>query len=137
MASHIEMKRLADDLDAAQRLVTFLQSVTTAEWTEWELSFLDSLQLRTSKDPLSLRQTEKLIELRDAAVSFTQHQGFGIKTLITACHQNRFDLDDEDDVAFIERLHAEKPASLKRRPLLRLVRCARILDIIHDYAATG
>jgi hypothetical protein len=137
MASHIEMKRLSDDPVAVQRLVTFLQGITSAEWTEWELSFFDSLHLRTAATALSLRQAEKLIELRDAAQSFTHHDGFSIKTLITACSQNRLDLIDDEDVAFIERLTAETPASLKRRPLMRLVRCARALDIIHDYAATG
>jgi replication fork clamp-binding protein CrfC len=137
MASHIEMKRLSDDLDAVHRLVQFLQTVTTAEWTEWELNFLDSLQLRKSKDPLSLRQTEKLIELRDAAQTFSRYEGYSIKTLISSCHSNALDLADDEDVAFIERLKAENPATLKRRPLFRLVRCARELDIIHDYAATG
>lgn len=137
MASHLEMKRLSDDSATVHGLVQLLQTVTSAEWTEWELSFLDSLQMRKSTDPLSLRQTEKLIELRDAAQSFTRYEGYGIKTLISACYMNRLDLADDEDVAFIERLKAELPTSLKRRPLMRLVRCARELDVIHDYAATG
>jgi hypothetical protein len=137
MASHIEMKRLGDDADAVVRLVTFLQTIASAEWTEWELNFLDSLQLRVAKDPLTARQVEKLFELKDAAESFTRYQGFAVPALIRACFAHRLDLDDDDDVAFVERLAGETPKALKLRPLMRLVRCAREIDVIHDYAAAG
>jgi hypothetical protein len=137
MASHIEMKRLADNPGEAGRLATFLLTLPDAEWTAWEINFLEGLVDRTSKEPLSLRQCEKLFELKDAGVSFRVYDGFSVATLLRQSHEARFDLDDDDDIEFLERLKAEQPASLKRRPLTRLVRCARQLDIIHDYAETG
>lgn len=125
---------LADDSELARRRAAALLDVTDAEWTEWEIQFLDALVARASPEPLSERQREKLAELHKTADLFRTIDGLTIRTLISACFENRFDLD-EDDIAFIERLHRDKPAHLRRRPAHRLLALARALDLAPRYAA--
>ena len=115
MASHIEMKRLGDDPDAVQRLATSLLESAGCEWTDWERLFLEGMMDRRSTEPLSARQREILVDLRDGAQTLTNVHGFAISRLVRECWLNRFDLEDEADLAFIERLkarradHAETP----------------------------
>lgn len=124
-----------DELAAIRARATFLLALTDADWSEWELQFLDSLVERRSQDPLSPRQREKLDELEHAAKNLRSIDGFRILDLINACWQERFDLDDEDDTAFIERLKSERPEQLKFRPARRLLAIARRLDLAPRYAA--
>jgi hypothetical protein len=137
MASHIEMKKLGDDLEAVRRLATVLLEARDVEWTDWERLFLEGMVDRRSSEPLSARQREVLIDLRDNAQVMTNVRGFSIGRLIRDCWLNRFDLEDDEDLVFVERLKAEAPTTLKRRPAMRLLACANRLDVVPRFAEAG
>jgi hypothetical protein len=132
MASHIEMQRLAADPAAVQGLARHLLALPDARWTDWELDFLDHMATRREAEPLTIRQSEVLVELRDNAKSYTSVGGIAVRSLLHGCWIGRADLD-EDDEAFVVALHDAGAVSLKRRALLRLMRCARQLGLVEGY----
>ena len=134
MASHRDMKRLAEDGHAVRSLAAFLLTADDCEWTDWELDFLDSMVTRETAEPLSMRQREVLVELRDRAELSPDWRGIPVRRLIDQAHQARLDLD-EDDEAFIITLTERRPLSLRRGQLARLVRIAARLGIIEPYLA--
>lgn len=134
MASHIEMQRLANDPAAVRALAQLLLGQGDANWTDWEVDFLDSMASRAGCDPLTIRQREVLVELRDNARSYRQIEGLSVAGLVRECWLARMDLE-EDDEAFIAALKSADTAVLKRRPLLRLLHCARQLGIIDGFVA--
>lgn len=93
--------------------------------SDWELDFLEG-KLRPEIKELSLAQAEKLLEIRDKLAWVTEHEGQSISSLIRTCFEARLDLS-EDDEEWIMALHAANPASIRRRQLARLIRCAREL----------
>jgi len=129
MASHIDMQRLAHDAAAVRALARSLLSLAGAEWTDWEHEFLDNMALHDGPEPLSQRQREVLVELRDNARSHARIDGFSVAHLIRDCWLARTDLLEEDE-AFIDGLKRSGATSLKRRQLFRLLRCAKELGII-------
>jgi hypothetical protein len=130
MTSHIEMLRIAKDPVAIRSLAKRLLSLPNHEWTEWEIDFLDSMSKFSGPEPLTMRQREKLIELRDDAEYLTEYRGFSIKRLNERCYLARDDLS-ERDVEFIEGLRGQ--ASIQRRKLSRLLRCCRQLGEIESH----
>ena len=134
MATHIEMKALAGNAAAVTSLAGYLASLSDGGWTDWEVNFLDSMARHRGPDPITMRQREVLIELRDSVKSFARVDGMRVARLVQDCWCARLDLE-EDDALFIERLHAAASPSLKRRPLLRLLGCARQLNLVTGYIA--
>lgn len=131
MATHIEMQRLSADPAAVRSLARQLLGIRDANWTDWELDFLDSMA-SLDADRLTMRQREVLVELRDNARTYTIVQGLSVPRLIRECWLARADLDDDDE-SFVAGLAERGVAALKRRPLLRLLRCCRELGIIDGY----
>ena len=136
MASHIEMQRLAGDPAAVRTLAQHLLGQPDANWTDWEVDFLDNMASRAGSDPLTMRQREVLVELRDNARSHRQIEGLSVAGLVHQCWLARMDLE-EDDEAFIVALKSANTAVLKRRPLLRLLHCARQLGLIDGFVAVA
>ncbi len=132
MASHIEMKRLAEDADAVRTLARFLHHMDDCDWSDWELDFLDSMASRDTPEPLSMRQREVLVELRDRAELARDWRGIPIRRLIEQTHLARLDLD-EDDEAFVIGLADRWPTSLRKGQLARLVRLAARVGVIEPY----
>ncbi len=130
MSSYLEMQKLAQNPAAVASLATFLLNLPDAGWTEWEANFLDDISHRD--EPLSTRQREKLVELRDDAKNYTKFDGLSVASLLRDCWIARFDLS-EDDEEFIDALKQRSTTSLKKRPLFRLLRCARESDLLHNY----
>jgi len=134
MSIHHEMKRFKDTPEAARALADALRRQPDADWTEWELDFLQSIAERDAREPHSTRQLEKLLELRDASRHYSRIDGFSVAALIRECWIGRLDLADEDE-AFISKLKAQSPAALKLRPLKRLIHCSRQLGVIEHFVA--
>jgi hypothetical protein len=120
-----EINRIAKDPAAARILAKSLSQSRDADWSPWEIDFLESM--RANQEPLTTRQAEKLMELRDANQSFSTFDGFNIETLIDKCFQARLDLNKDEDIGFMERLRESGTRSIKRRNLSRLLRCCRQL----------
>jgi hypothetical protein len=130
MASHIEMLRIAGDPDAVRSLAKRLLAIPNHDWTDWEVDFLASMANFQGPDLLTMRQREKLVELRDAAEYVSQYRGLSIKILNERCFVGRIELD-EGDAQFIERLEGQ--SSMQRRKLGRFLRCCRQLNEIETH----
>ena len=96
--------------------------------TTWEEDFLEKLE--GYQGPLSTRQAEKLLEIRDDIRRVSSIEGFSLKTMLPACHEARLDLDDEDDIEFLETLSASNATKWRYRDARRVLRCARKLHVI-------
>jgi hypothetical protein len=86
-------------------------------------------------DPITTRQGEKLIELRDDLEYHSSVKGFSVVSLITNCWLARDDLNSEQDRKFIEDLKASGVSAIKRRQLWKLLVCARELSEVEKYVA--
>jgi hypothetical protein len=129
MATYLDMQKLAQNPGTVTMLANYLLRVETVEWTDWEVDFLESMATRTSTDPISTRQREVLVELKDNATSHTTtRDGLSVRTLILRCWEARLDLDEEDE-QFVVQLYESKVTSLKSRQLGRLQRCVHGLNI--------
>ena len=126
------MQRLADDPAGVRSLASYLLTVNEVGWTDWEVEFLGSMATRSNPEPLSIRQREILFELRDDAKTYEKIDGFSVKTLMRDCWLARMDLS-EDDEEFIDHLKQKDETALKRRPLFRLLHCARQVGLIDRF----
>lgn len=131
MANYRDNDALAKDIERVRRTATFLLNLPDAEWSDWELDFLEGMA--ECSRVLSTRQAEKLAELRDDAIRYISASGFKLATIIDRCWRNRYDLDDQDDVEFIERLKARGETALRRGAALHLRDCAVALGEIEPH----
>jgi hypothetical protein len=127
MASDKEIDALCKDPARAARQALVLIALDDAAWSDWETTFLADLGDRSTLRPLSYRQVEKLLELRDASVLYRTFDGLSVGALVRDCWINRLDLDDADEV-FIDGLYQAATTVLRRRPLMRLLACVRRID---------
>jgi hypothetical protein len=96
------------------------------------VDFLESLQRPWRSKELSYRQVEWLLDIRDSTTFLSQYRGVGVKFLMRACFENRFGIDDMDDVAWVEAIWAAREDRLRKRDAQRLFWIARSLDAIDD-----
>lgn len=132
--NHKEMKRLAEDPAAVRSLATMLLKMRGCEWTDWEIDFLENMQRHAGSEPISIKQREVLSELRDRTKTYTIIDGLSVKKLIDDCWIAHLDLSEEDE-AFIGSLKDQSEKPIRERPLLRLLHCARQLNIVERYVA--
>jgi hypothetical protein len=129
MTSWKEIERIKCDPAGARTLAKSL--LASAQLTGWEEPFLESMQAHQGR--LSTRQAEKLVEIRDQNLWVsTIGRDFSVRLLLNAAWETRHDLNDEDDIAFIESLKARGASSARYREACRLLRCARELGVIDD-----
>lgn len=124
MPDYREIHAISNDLARVCRIATHLLSLSDMDWTEWEIEFLHDMQER--KEPLTTRQGEIIVELRDSAILYDKVDGFLLKTLVERCWLYRDELS-ESNCEFIERLKAAVLTSLRKPVAERLLRCARML----------
>ena len=129
MASYTQMSATAANPAAVQGMAAFLLTISDADWSDWEVDFLEHMRGYKGPEPISMRQREVLFELSDKARSYRDYRGLSVRHLIRQCWLARADLD-EDNEAFIDKLNDARPNGLKRSALYRLVRCARTLGVI-------
>jgi hypothetical protein len=123
------------DLVAVRSLAKRLLNLPHADWNDWEIDFLQHMGRQKAPDPITTRQGEKLLELRDDAEYYSSMRGFSIQSLIKNCWLARNNLDSEDDRKFIEQLKETSCLSIKRRQLRKLLACARELGEIEQYVS--
>jgi hypothetical protein len=128
MIDYRELDALAKDPRRASLTAAMLLTLQDADWNEWEADFLENLS--TWKTPLSTRQAEKLIELRDAAVLFAKIDGFSLKALIDKLWTYRDELADPD---FIAQLKTSGAVKLRKRQALKLLAYARQVGEIEPH----
>ena len=117
MTDYKEINALQRDLPRAKRLAEFLLAIPDMDWTRWEGTFLPSIVAQVDerlaakrKDPLTIDQAQKLIELKDSTIWYEAPAGFSIKSLVNDSILARHLLDD-DDVEFRSII---KPPAPKR-----------------------
>ncbi|WP_414463633.1 hypothetical protein [Hyphomicrobium sp. DY-1] len=130
MVNYRDINALAKDAKRVQSTAKFLFALD-ADWTDWELDFLETM-MRCSSD-LSTRQAEKLAKLRDDATRYTSASGFVFSTVIERCWRDRFDLETDEDLEFIERLKSRGEVALRRGDAYRLRQCAVTLGEIEPH----
>jgi hypothetical protein len=135
MQDYKEIDRIRKNLVAVRSLAERLLSFPRADWNDWEVDFLQHMARHRRPDPITTRQCEKLLELRDDAEYYSSVRGFGVQSLIQNCWFARDDLESEDDRKFIEHLKETSCSSVKRRQLRKLLACARQLGEIEQYVS--
>jgi hypothetical protein len=135
MQDYREIDRVRKDSVAVSSLAKRLLAIPNHDWNDWELDFLEHMARRRGRDPITTRQGEKLIELRDDSEYHSSVKGFSVASLITNCWLARNDLNSEQDRKFIEDLKASGVSAIKRRQLWKLLACARELGEVEKYAA--
>jgi hypothetical protein len=133
MQDYKEIDRIRKDLVAVRSLAKRLLELPHADWNDWEIDFLQHMARRKGHDPITTRQGEKLLELRDDAEYCSSVRGFSVQSVIKNCWLARADLDSEADRKFIEQLEETNCLSVKRRQLRKLLACARELGEIEQY----
>jgi hypothetical protein len=131
MQDYREIDRIRKDLVAVRSLAKRLLDLPDADWNDWEIDFLQHMARHKGPDPLTTRQGEKLIELRDDAEHYSSVHGLSVQSLINNCWLARDDLSREEVKKFIEDLKAT--TCVKRRQLRKLLACARELGEIEQY----
>ena len=131
MALDREIEQIRNDPDRWKTLARQLPQAGPEAFTDWELDFLEEIPKRKGLEHLSHRQAEILLGIRDNVEIVSSYRGYSVKWLSTACHENRFDLDEEDQ-AWVERLYANSPAAMRSKDARRLLSMARRLGVIED-----
>jgi hypothetical protein len=134
MASWKEIDRIRKDAAGARALAGRLMKIYPGEFTEWELTFLQSISDNTDLDDFTTRQVEKLLQIRDDAEHVTEYRKSNIAMLIKKCHEARLDLSEADE-EWIAGLYERSGGSIRRKNVGRLFRCARELNIIEEDVA--
>jgi hypothetical protein len=135
MQDYKEIDRIRKNLVAVRSLAKRLLDLPRADWNDWEIDFLQHMARHKGPDPITTRQCEKLLELRDDAEYYSLVRGFSVQSLIKKCWLARDDLDSEDDRKFIEHLKETSCSCIKRRQLRKLLACARQLGEIEQYVS--
>jgi hypothetical protein len=133
MQDYREIDRIRKDLVAVRSLAKRLLELPHADWNDWEIDFLQHMVRRKGSEPITTRQGEKLLELRDDAEYYSSVHGFSVQSLIENCCLARDELDSEDNRKFIEQLKETSVSCLKRRQLRKLLACARDLGEVEQY----
>lgn len=128
-----EINQLSKDPVAVCRIAKRLLALPDVSWSEYAESFLQNMA--ASRQPISTRQAEFLIVLRNEGTLYQVVEGFSIPSLIEDCWRNRepdrhCGLSD-DNCEFIERIRGK--TALRRPQLLRLFACCRDLGLIEGY----
>lgn len=135
MASWREIERLRKDPPAMRRLAAYLLKLPDAELTEWEIKFLESISNDQIAEEFSLRQSEKLLQIRDDTEFVTEvgHARLSVRILIEKCQLGYLDLDDGDDEWVLR--FPKGTTAIRRREAGRLLSCARQINEAEDEAA--
>jgi hypothetical protein len=132
MASWREIDRIRKDPAAMRALAAHLMRLPNADLTKWEIKFLDSISGDRTGGEFTTRQSEKLLQIRDDSeyVSEIGHARLSVKILITDCQLGHLDLNEDNEEWILG--FPKGTASIRRKDIGRLLRCARDLNNIDD-----
>jgi hypothetical protein len=133
MASWHEIERVRKSPPTFKSLAARLLTESNGDWWDYAEKFLRDVSVYPHPQ-LNTRQAEFLLKLRDdKATHFTLRGGFSVVDLIENCFQSRFELDDEEDIEFIESLHKRGRPFVTGRQLGWFIRICKQLGEIEEY----
>jgi hypothetical protein len=133
MASWHEIERVRKSPPTFKSLAARLLTEPNGDWWDYAEKFLRDVSVYPHPQ-LNTRQAEFLLKLRDdKATHFTLRGGFSVVDLIENCFQARFELDDEEDIEFIESLHRRGRPFVTGRQLGWFIRICKQLGEIEEY----
>lgn len=106
-----EMKRLADDPQAARALADLLLTHRADLLSDGAQDLVASLKKRAAEKPLTMRQLEALLDIRDRSTVSNKVGPYNLGKLVRQVWERRADLADFEDEEWI--------ASLLQRDLVR------------------
>jgi hypothetical protein len=132
-----KINEISKDPQAVRSLARKLLKLPYASWPEYSRKFLENMAKQ--REPITTRQAEYLIELRDETELHQVAGGFSLESLIEDCWRHREadrhrGLSDENR-DFIERMRGKR--ALPRPQLRRLFACCRELGLIEAYIDIG
>jgi hypothetical protein len=134
MASWREIDQIRKSPERFRSLAAHLRDLPDERWWEYAERFLRD----TAESPLvelNTRQAEYLLKLRDdKARHFVVRGGFSVSILINNCYLARFDLDEDEDIEFIEWLKNSGRAFVTGRQLGWFIRICKQLGELEPYA---
>ena len=132
MASHREMERIRKSPVEFRAMAARLRAGSYMGISLWETDFLADIEDKTYVKEYSLRQAEKLFEIRDKLVPVEKlRNGFSVAILLRRVHEARSDLSQADEdwiVAAWERSQTK----VRTGEAGRLLRCAHQLTLIEE-----
>lgn len=128
-----EIERIRKDGEAFRRLALSLAATSIGSLTEWEVEFIESVVRQARAAEFSIRQAEKLLEIRDGLKMADTIRGMSVRRLIENCHLARLDLSEADE-EWIVALHAKGCVAIQVNKIGRLMRCARQLYLVDSEA---
>lgn len=132
MASEREIVRYLNDVQACAALAARLAARSELAASEDALDFLEKIARRSETAPLSRRQTEFLLAIRDDNELVRTLHRFDLAAVLRSLWVARADIADESDVAFLERLRERGQSSFRVAEARRLLRVARGVDGLLD-----
>jgi hypothetical protein len=129
VATWKEIAETRRDPRRARKIARFLLRFHKDNLTEWELEFIEKVARRNVELDLSTSQSEKLLQVRDAQEKIESTRGFNVAAVLKQCWEARLDLD-EDDEAWITRIYARSPSTVRQGESGGLLRIAGLLRII-------
>jgi hypothetical protein len=85
MQNFKEIDRVRKDPVAVRSMAQRLLAIPNHDWNDWELDFLENMFRHRGPDPITTRQGEKLLELRDDSEYHSSVKGFSVSSLIENC----------------------------------------------------
>jgi hypothetical protein len=131
MASWREIDRVRKDPESAANIAKRLLALPPSEFSDWEIDFLRSIRRLRNLEEFTTRQAEKLLQIRDDIEEVTEVLGFGVHLLLKGCFEARLDLSEADEEWIVARFQ-ESPHRIRRKQVVRLMRCARELNLIEE-----
>jgi hypothetical protein len=132
MVSERDIVRLMRTPGEGQGLAASLLRRADLECTDNARDFLEQITAQDADEPLSHRQSEWLIAIRDGNLwTSTVGDGFSVRLLLARVWECRLDLG-EDEEAWIGGLVEAGASSIRRRDGGRLLGLARRLGLVAD-----
>ena len=132
MATYADIKTFGNNPKRVRALAKSLLAHAGADWTDWELDFLDSMAAQPDGSTLSDRQVEKLCQVRDRLWSALRNTDrYNLPSIYQSVSSATLDLPEEH-ADFVASLDPTKLELLSMDKRARLLDCAQRLNVIES-----
>lgn len=134
MADWRAIERIRKDARAFRSLARDLTDHSLDSLSEWEVTFLESIDRAVDRDEFTMRQAEKLLQIRDGIVrTETLPGGFSVRIVLDNVWQARADLSEAEE-RWIAFLRTESLTTVLAKDAGRVLKLAARLGLIEAVA---